>query len=284
MTDLTTVPSIPRRLSPLTRPATGTARLLTTQVTMEVRRYHRIPEYFIGVVVLPIILYAMFGLGDAGKILPLGTDVGAMMFVSIGCYGVVSEALFSFGGELATERSKGWLRRLRATPMPMWVYFAGKVALNLVFTLVSLAGMAAVAVVVGHVTFDPSRLVATITILLTGVVLFSTMGSAIAYWVRPRAVSTIVNLVFLPLSFLSGFFYPLEQLPDVFAKVAQVLPTYHFGQLAWGVMAPAQDVASFGNPPSGTTVGHLAVIVGWFVGCGILTVLGYRRELDRERQ
>jgi len=284
MTDLTTVPSLPRRLSPLTRPATGTARLLTTQVTMEVRRYHRIPEYFIGVVVLPVILYAMFGLGDAGKILPLGTDVGAMMFVSIGCYGVVSEALFSFGGELATERSKGWLRRLRATPMPMWVYFAGKVALNLVFTLVSLAGMAAVAVVVGHVTFDLSRLIATIAILLTGVVAFSTMGSAIAYWVRPAAVSTIVNLVFLPLSFLSGFFYPLDQLPDIFAKVAQVLPTYHFGQLAWGVMAPAQDVTSFGNPPSGSTVGHLAVVLGWFVGCGILTVLGYRRELDRERQ
>jgi ABC-2 type transport system permease protein len=284
MTDLATVTSLPRRLSPLTRPATGTARLLTTQVTMEVRRYRRIPEYFIGVVVLPVILYAMFGLGDAGEILPLGTDVGAMMFVSIGCYGVVSEALFSFGGELATERSKGWLRRLRATPMPMWVYLAGKVALNLVFTLVSLGGMAAVAVVVGHVTFDLSRLIATIAILLTGVIAFSTMGSAIAYWVRPRAVSTIVNLVFLPLSFLSGFFFPLDQLPEVFAEVAQVLPTYHFGQLAWGVMAPAQDVAAFGNLPSGSTVGHLAVVLGWFVGCGILTVLGYRRELDRERQ
>ena len=284
MTDLTAVASLPRRLSPLTRPAGSTAQLLITQVAMEVRRYRRIPEYFIGVVVLPIILYTMFGLPEAGKALPLGTDVGAMMFVSFGCYGVVSQALFSFGGELATERSKGWLRRLRATPMPMWVYFAGKVALNLVFTLVSLGGMAAVAVVAGHVTFDVSRLIAASTILLTGVIAFSTMGSAIAYWVRPRAVSTIVNLVFLPLSFLSGFFYPLEQLPDLFAKVAQVLPTYHFGQLAWGVMAPAQDVASFGNPPSGTTVGHLAVILSWFVGCGILTVLGYRRELDRERQ
>ena len=141
--------------------------------------------------------------------------------------------------------------------MPMWVYFAGKVALNLVFTLVSLAGMAAVAVVVGHVTFDPSRLVATITILLTGVVLFSTMGSAIAYWVRPRAVSTIVNLVFLPLSFLSGFFYPLDQLPDVFAKVAKVLPTYHFGQLAWGVMAPPRMLRPSATrraaPPSATS-------------------------------
>jgi ABC-2 type transport system permease protein len=251
---------------------------------MEVRRYRRIPEYFIGVVELPIILYAMFGLGDAGEVLPLGTDVGAMMFVSIGCYAVVSEALFSFGGELATERGKGWLRRLRATPMPMWVYFGGKVALNLIFTLVSLAGMVAVAVVAGHVTFDLSRLTATCAILLTGVIAFSTMGSAIAYWVRPGAVSTIVNLVFLPLSFLSGYFYPLDQLPDVFTKVAQVLPTYHFGQLAWGVMAPAQDVASFGNPPDGTALGHLAVVLMWFVGCGILTVLGYRRELDRERQ
>jgi len=284
MTDLTHIASLSRRLSPQTRPASGTARLLITQATMEVRRYHRVPEYFIGVVVLPIILYAMFGLGDTGKILPHGTDVGAMMFVSMGCYAVVSEALFSFGGELATERSTGWLRRLRATPMPMWVYFAGKIVLNLVFTLVSLAGMAAVAVAAGHVTFDLSRLIATSAILLTGVVAFSTLGSAIAYWARPRAVSTIVNLVFLPLSFLSGFFYPLDQLPDVFAKLAQVLPTYHFGQLAWGVMAPAQDVASFGNPPSGTAAGHLAVVLSWFVGCGILTVLGYRRELDSERQ
>ena len=284
MTELTTVASLPRRLSPLTRQAGGRAQLLMTQTTMEVRRYRRMPEYFIGVVVLPIILYVMFGLRDAGTVLPLGTDVGAMMFVSFGCYGVVSQALFSFGGELATERSTGWLRRLRATPMPMWVYLAGKVALNLVFMLVSLGGMAAVAAVAGHVRFDLSRLIAASTILLTGVVAFSTMGSAIAYWVRPRAVSTIVNLVFLPLSFLSGFFFPLDQLPDAFARVAQVLPTYHFGQLAWGVMAPAQDVASFGNPLNGSTVGHLAVVMTCFVGCSILTVLGYRRELDRERQ
>jgi ABC-2 type transport system permease protein len=239
--------------------------------------------------VAPGEVVAVLGPNGAGKT----TTIEMLLGLRSPSRGVVSvfgkpprhvEALFSFGGELATERSTGWLRRLRATPMPMWVYFAGKVALNLVFTLVSLLGMAAVAVVVGHVTFDPSRLIATTTILLTGVIAFSTMGSAIAYWVRPRAVSTIVNLVFLPLSFLSGFFFPIDQLPDLFAKVAQVLPTYHFGQLAWGVMAPAQDVASFGNPPSGTAAGHLAVVLVWFVGCGVLIVLGYRRELDRERQ
>ena len=46
-------------------------------------------------------------------------------------------------------------------------------------------------------------------------------------------------------------------------------------QLGWGAWPP-QDVASFGNPPSRSTVWHLAVVLGWFVGCGILTVLGYR--------
>lgn len=283
MSGSTTAQGFPRRLSPRARPSTGTLRLLGTQVLMELRRYRRLPEYFIGVVVLPIILYTMFGLPQAGTVLPRGTDVGAMLFVSFGCYGVVSQALFSFGGELAAERGKGWLRRLRATPMPMWIYFTGKVALNLVCTAVTLVGLVAVAVVAGGVSFDPLRLLACGGLIMSGVLAFSTMGSAIAYWVRPRAVATLVNLVFLPLSFLSGFFYPLDQLPGVFATVAQVLPTHHFGQLAWGLMAPAADMDAFGNPATGSTVLHVAVVVAWCAVCGVLTVLGYRRDLDRER-
>ncbi len=282
MTDLT-APLAPRRLGARTSPTGGAPTLLVTQLLMEVRRYRRVPEYFVGVVLLPVILYAMFGLSEAGEILPRGTDVGAMLFVSFACYGVVSEALFSFGGELAAERDRGWLRRLRATPMPMWVYFAAKVALNLVFTTLTLTIMAFVAVVGGGVAFDPVRMLASCGIVLLGVLAFSTMGSALAYWVRPHAVSTIVNLVFLPLSFLSGFFYPLAQLPDVFGQIARVLPTHHFGQLVWGVMAPEQDVAAFGNPPHATTLQHVVVVVGWFALCTALTAWGYRRDLDRER-
>src|SRR5699024_4547020 len=178
-----------------------------------------VPEYFIGVVVLPVILFAMFGLPNSGETLPGGTTVVAMIFVSFACYGVVSQALFSFGAELAAERLQGWLRRLRSTPMPMWVYFAGKLALNLVFTLVIVGGIALLAALAGDARFDASRLATTTAVLLLGTLVFSPMGSAIAYWARPRAASTIVNLVFLPLSFLSGFFFPLSQLPTVLQGV-----------------------------------------------------------------
>ena len=121
--------------SPEALPSGGRLPRLAAQVASEVTRYRRLPEYFIGVVVLPVILFAMFGLPNAGTTLPGGTTVVALLFVSFSCYGVVSQSLFSFGAELAAEREAGWLRRLRATPMPMSVYFAGKLAVNLVFTL-----------------------------------------------------------------------------------------------------------------------------------------------------
>lgn len=261
----------------------GPVGVLAAQVRAEVIRYRRMPEYVVGVVVLPVILFAMFGLPNAGQSLPGGTSVVALLFVSFACYGIVSQALFTFGADLAEERQQGWLRRLRATPMPMSVYFGGKLALSLVWSLVTITGIALLAQFAGNAGFSPARLATTVGVLLLGTVCFSPMGSAIAYWARPRAVTTIVNLVFLPLSFLSGFFFPLSQLPDVLQGLAPWLPTYHFGQLAWGAMAPADDISLFGATTSGSTWLHVVVIVGWGVACTVLTTLGYRRDLDRER-
>lgn len=281
-----TAPPAERTLSPGAERNAGLSHALAVQVRSEVIRYRRVPEYFIGVVVLPIILFAMFGLPNAGTVLPGGTTVVAMLFVSFSCYGVVSQALFSLGAELALERQKGWLRRLRATPMPMWLYFAGKLALNIAFTAVIVGGMALLAATAGRAGFEPSRLAATCAVLLLGSVAFAPMGSAIAYWARPRAVTTIVNLAFLPLSFASGFLFPLvpvDQLPEVLQRIAPWLPTHHFGQLAWAAIAPPGDVREFGIDSTGSVGLHLAVVVGWCLGCLALTAWGYRRELDRER-
>lgn len=281
---MSTTTTYPRTPSPTALPGRGTAHALLTQVRSEVVRYRRMPEYFIGVVVLPIILFAMFGLPAAGTRLPDGTTVTALLFVSFSCYGVISQALFSFGAELATERQKGWLRRLRATPMPMWLYFTGKLALNVVFILTIITGMAALATTAGRADFDPAALIATIGVLLLGTVAFSPMGAAIAYWVRPKAATTIVNLVFLPLAFLSGFFFSLSALPQVLQDIAPYLPTYHFGQLAWAAMAPSEtDRLAFGLPQATDPTVSAAVVIGWFLLCSTLTALGYRRELERER-
>ena len=260
-------------------------RMLVAQVAGEVTRFRRVPEYLIGVVAIPVLLYAMFALPGATRALPGGTPVGAMTLVSFTCFGVLNQALFSFGAELADERGKGWLRRLRATPMPMWVYFAGKLAMNLVFALAILAGVTAVAVLVGGVRIPPARLGLLALTVLGGALAFSPMGAVVAYWVRPRAASAIANLVFLPLSFVSGFLFPLAGLPGFFRTLAPWLPSYHFGLLAWRAMAstPA-DVRAYGSPTVGQPWRDVIVVAGWCLLCVALTAVGYRRDPDRERE
>jgi ABC-2 type transport system permease protein len=251
------------------------------QTRAELRSSFRVPEYVVGVVAVPIILYAMFGLPNAGTMLPGGTDLGALIFASMAAYGIVSLAIFTFGVDVAEERGKGWLRRMRATPMPFWAYFVAKVCGALVFGCLILAGMLAVALFVGRVQFDTAGLLGLLGILLCGVVAFSTMGFAMAYWFRPKAAAAIGNLIFLPLAFLSGFFFPLAQLPAVFQNIAPYLPTHHFGQLVWAQTAPEADVAAFGSLPTGSTWEHVAWVVGGFVVFGVLAVAGYRRDLSR---
>lgn len=289
-----------RRHTPSARRSGGTWRLLRTQVRAEVRRFRRVPEYVIGIVAIPVILYAMFGLPGGRTLLPGGTTVGTLTLVSFTCFGVVNQALFSFGAELAGDRSKGWLRRLRATPMPMWAYFAGKLAMNLLFTGTILVGTVAVALV-GGIRLEPGRVLLVAIALGFGSVTLSPMGAAIAYWVRPRAASTIANLAFLPLSFASGLLYPLGALPAPLQQLAPWLPTYHLGHLAWTAMAAGpEDLGVFGargDAPGaapavlgldriggvGEVLLDVAVLVVWALLCAAVTICGYRRDVDRER-
>ena len=280
--DPAAVPS--RRLSPEATRMPGALGTLGAQLRAELLANIRLPEYVVGVVAVPIILYTMFGLPAAGTLLPGGTDVGGMLFASMSAYGVVSLAIFTFGVGVADERGKGWLRRMRATPMPFWAYFVAKVIGALAFCALILLGTWAVAALAGKVAFDGRRLLHTVLILFAGTVAFSTMGFSLAYWFRPKAASAIGNLVFLPLSFISGFFFPLDQLPDVLGTVAPYLPTYHFGQLVWSAMAPEQDVIAFGALAEGSALSHVIWVLAGFVVFGAVAWQGYRRELTRAAQ
>lgn len=257
-------------------------RLLVAQTRAELRPALRVPEYLVGVVCVPVILFAMFGLPEAGQRMSGGTDVAAMVWAGMSCYGLVSLAIFTFGSAVAEEREDRWSRRLRSTPMPMWAYFAAKLVMGLLVSVVILALTYGVALTAG-VSIETGRLLRACGVLLLGTVAFSTFGYAIAYWFRPKAATAVANLIFLPLAFLSGFFMPLDRLPSAVRSIADYLPTYHFGQLVRDqVAATPQEFTDFGTPPPGSPWVHVAWVVGAFVVFSALTALGYRREARRE--
>lgn len=265
------------------RPNGGRTGLLALQVVTEVRSSLRSPEFAVGAVIIPVILYAMFGLTNASNLLPGGTRIGLAMLLSLSCYGVVTLAIVMFGEDVAKDRGRGWLRTLAATPFPTSVYLAGKVGAALVNGLLIAVTMAVLAGTAGGVDLAPAGWAVYGVLMLAGVVLFSPLGFAIAYLARPKAAAVIANVVFLPLAFASGFFVPLSELPDVMGDLARYLPTYHFGQLVYRALLPAGDVEAFTGAATQPALLHVAWVVGSAVLLGGAALLAARREAVTRR-
>ena len=265
------------------RPTGGRGGLLAVQVLTEVRASLRSPEFAVGAVLIPVILYAMFGLTNASNSLPGGTSFGLVMLLALSCYGIVTLAIVVFGEDVAKDRGRGWLRTLAATPFPTSVYLVGKVGAALVHGTLIVLAMSVLAAVGGGVTMRPGEWAAVGALMLAGVVVFSPLGFAIAYLARPRAAAVIANVVFLPLAFASGFFVPLSQLPELMRDVAAFLPTYHFGQLVYRTVVPTGDIEAFTGAATQPLALHLAWVLGSAVVLGLAATLAARREAVTRR-
>jgi ABC-2 type transport system permease protein len=271
-----------RYLSPNARRSSGLRGMLANQIHAEFMQNVRVLEFLVGIVVFPVMLYAMFGLPNAGQTLPEGTSVGAFLMASFGAYGVLGIAIFAFGVDIASERGRGWLRLMRATPMPAWVYFAGKAAMALLFSVITLGVLFGFAALAAGVRLEGVTWLQLALTLLLGGAAFSTLGFALGYWASPRGASPLANLIYLPLSFASGFFVPLGNLPQFLQDLAPYLPTYYLGQLVWRAVGTPADIALLAAAPSGEVWQHALWLVGSFAFFGVLALVGYRRDDRRE--
>src|SRR6266478_6810172 len=123
-------------------------------------------------------------------------------------------------------------------------------------------------IVAGGIRETPAVWATIITRLLAGSLPFIGLGFAIGYWSGPNAAPAVANLIYLPLSFASGLFVPLSQLPDFVQRLAPYLPSYHYAQLAWSALGAGQE--------------SLGVSLLWLGGYTALfltlAVRSYRRE------
>ena len=108
--------------------------------------------------------------------------------------------------------------------------------------------------------------------LLAGSLPFIALGFAIGYSAGPNAAPALANLIYLPLSFASGLFMPITQLPGFVQRLAPYLPSYHYGQLAWSAV----------GAPSEPFLTSLAWLAGYTALFMPITIRAYRREESRK--
>lgn len=255
------------------RPAVAPlGRMLAMQIKSQLLIMWRIPAFSMTNLALPIVFFTFFGLPVARQVTPDGRSIGAIVLASFAAYSVGSIMVFSFGIGVANERGMKIDLLMRATPLPPIVYMLGRVVNALLFALASLVVLIVYGRVVGGVQQDVAVWINVVVRLLAGSLPFIALGFAIGYLSGPNVAPAAANLVYLPLSFASGFFLPLDRLPDFVQRAAPYLPTYHFAQLAWSAV--------------GAKAEPLLTSVVWIVGYSIfffgIAVWAYQREEARK--
>ena len=127
----------------------------------------------------------------------------------------------------------------------------------------------ALATTFGHVALPLAKAAQLFGILVAGSTTFSALGLAVGYFAGPNSAPAIVNLVYLPMSFLSGLWVPIFALPKVLREIAHYLPPYHFAQLALGVMGAGT------GEPARTHVLAMAIATILFL---VIAAIGWRRD------
>ncbi len=137
---------------------------------------------------------------------------------------------------IVREKEVGTLEQLNVTPLARWELIVGKL---LPYGLIGMVDVAlVVAVAIGW--FDvPMRGSLVLLFALSGVYLLSTLGlglfiSTISQ-TQQQAMMTASFFFLMPMVFLSGFVFPIENMPDVVQPVTYLIPLRYFLVILRGI-------------------------------------------------
>jgi ABC-2 type transport system permease protein len=194
----------------------------------EFLRVLRTPAFAAPTLLFPPLFYLLFGI-----LLNHGNSGAAhYLFASYSVFGVMAPSLFGFGVGIAIERERGWLALKRVAPMPPGAYLFSKMAMAMLFVAIIYAILAAMAYGLGGVRLAPVQWLLVAAIALLGAMPFCALGLMIGAKANANAAPAFVNLIYLPMAFLSGLWMPLTMLPKIIGQIAPVWPAYHLNQLA----------------------------------------------------
>src|SRR6266852_700522 len=245
-----------------------TLRIYFNEAKAEFRMRMRLPGYVIPTILFPLMFYSLFGLSHSQAALA-GTTVGAYLLASYGIFGVIAISLFAFGVGVAVERGQGWMQVKRASPMPRFAYFAAKIAMSMLFSLIMLLLLFTLGIVAGHARMPLTAWVGLSGPLLLGVLPFAAMGLAVGYFAGPNSAAPVCNLIYLLMSFASGLWVPIQFLPKVVQQIAPFLPPYHLSQLALNRIRGGFSTTDWV---------HIAALTGFTLVFLALAAIGYRRD------
>jgi ABC-2 type transport system permease protein len=247
--------------------------MLVRQTAAEFLKLWRVPAFSATSLLLPVVFYAFIGIGQASQVMSTGITFGAYFLASMAVYSVANVMVFSFGISVASERGMKMDVLMRATPLPPVVYLLSRCITALVFAALTLVVLFPFAYVAGSVRLDAIVWATLAFRLLLGSIPFIALGFAIGYLSGPNSAIAVINLIYLPMAFASGLFFPKQLLPEIIQQVSPYLPLYRFGQLGWDAI---------GAPTSENVTTDWLYLAAYGLAFFAIAAWAYRREESRK--
>jgi ABC-2 type transport system permease protein len=158
------------------------------------------------------------------------------LLVSYACFGMMGPAMFNFATAVASDRTHGWLTLKRISPMPFSAYLVAKLLSSTVFAAIIALILFVVAATFADVALFKWQWVSLFIVLLLGSLPFALIGLILGLYLSDKAAPAIVNLIYLPMAFLSGLWIPIQFLPEPVGQIAYALPAFHYAQISHKVI------------------------------------------------
>lgn len=260
---------------------TGALTLGLRQGELEIKQFVRSRESMMFTLLFPVVLLVIFGAVFNFEIAP-GVQFTQYFTAGMLAAGLLAVGFQSLAIQIPIERDRGVLKRFRGTPMPRWVYFAGKVLMVLAVGVL----ITAVLLTVGVIFYDVP-LPATghqwwtlAWVCTLGITACTLLGIAFSSLPRTgRGAPAMVTPVALVLQFISGVFFVYTQLPVWMQQIAAVFPLKWMTQGMRAVFLPDSYAAQ--EPAGSWELGRVALILAAWCVAGLVLCLATFRWTSR---
>ena len=217
----------------------------------------------------PLILFFIVATPNRSEHNFSGSGISIPLYFMVGlvAFGAMS-ALISSGSRIATERTDGWTRQLRITPLRTTAYFCAKVGTGYAMAAATIVLLYASGISLG-VSLGIGRWLEMTGLILVALIPFAALGILLGHLLTAELIGPAVGGLVSLLAFVSGAWFPLGS-HGFLHDIAQFLPSY------WLVRASHVSIGG-----QAWTTGGWIVVAAWTILLAILARFAYLRDTAR---
>ena len=229
----------------------------------QIKRYLRSRSRIIGSLAQPLLFLLALGYGF-GSIFQKAGQGNYLNFLAPGIIGmsIIFTAIFS-GIEIIWDRQFGFLKEMMVAPISRLNIMIGRTLGGA--TVATMQGIIVMAIsfLFGFHIYSWGGIIPTILVMFLVALLFTSLGTMIASLLDDmQGFQLIMNFLIMPLFFLSGALFPLQNLPKTLAIIARLDP------LSYGIDAFRILLINSGHYGLGIDIAVLGIITAIFLWLG----------------